>query len=119
MEKIVIVLSLFSFSLWANTEIQITQTLEETCLSCHAQQQIPNSLIYKRYLMQYSTDERMEEAILSYMKTPSKETSIMPPQFFLKFPMKEKLQLDDVKLRNGIKKYLKRFDIKKHIIIEE
>lgn len=118
MGKVVLFLFLYfmTVSLSANIE---TDTLDDTCLSCHAQQQIPNSLIYKRYLMQYSTDKRMEEAIFNYMKSPSKETSIMPPQFFLKFPMKEKLQLDDLKLHNDIKKYLKRFDIKEHIIIEK
>lgn len=119
MEKIVIALSLFTFSLWGNSEIQITKTLDDTCLSCHAQQQIPNRLVYKRYLMQYSTDKRMEEAIFTYLKNPSKKTSIMPPQFFLKFPMKEKLHLDDYQLRNGIRNYLKRFDLKAHIIIEK
>jgi len=119
MGKIIIVLSLFTFSLWANTESHTIKTLDETCLSCHAQQQIPNGLIYRRYLMKYSTDKRMEQAIFKYLKNPSKETSIMPPQFFLKFPMKEKLQLDDRKLNGIIKKYLKKFDIKEHIIIEK
>jgi len=115
MEKIVIILSMLSLFVCANTDTQI----DKTCLSCHRQQQIPNGLIYRRYLMQYSTDRRMEEAIFKYLKNPSKETSIMPPQFFLKFPMKEKLQLDDLKLHDSITKYLQRFDIKEHIIIEK
>jgi cytochrome c1 len=119
MEKIIMVLSLFTFSLWANTEMQTTKTLEETCLSCHAQQQIPNGLIYKRYLMQYSTDRRMEKAMFKYLKNPNKKTSIMPPQFFLKFPMKEKLDIDDKTLQTHIQNYLKKFDIRKHIIIEK
>ena len=112
-------LSMLSLFVCANTDTQIDKSIDKTCLSCHIQQQIPNGLIYRRYLMQYSTDRRMEEAIFKYLKNPSKETSIMPPQFFLKFPMKEKLQLDDRKLHDSIKKYLKKFDIKEHIIIEK
>ena len=90
-----------------------------TCLSCHQQQQIPSSLIYKRYLMKYSTDKRMEEAIFIYMKDPKKENSIMPAPFFLKFPMKEKIDLDDDTLRKHIKSYLELFDIKKKLMLEE
>ncbi len=119
MGKIVLLLSFFTLVLWADTETISANTLEDTCLSCHAQQQIPNGLIYRRYLMKYSTDKRMEEAIFKYMKNLSKATSIMPPQFFLKFPMKEKLYLDDKTLRTNIQKYLQKYDIRKHIIIEE
>jgi len=117
MGKIVIILSILSLFVCANTETKIDKTIDETCLSCHRQQQIPNGLIYRRYLMQYSTDIRMEEAIFKYLKNPSKETSIMPPQFFLKFPIKDTLELDELKLHNSIKKYLKRFDIKEHLIL--
>ena len=119
MEKIVIVLSFCTFYVLANTNTKIMENLDATCLSCHAQQQIPNRLIYKRYLMQYSTDNRMEEAIFRYLKNPNKETSIMPPQFFLKFPMKERLELDDTRLKINIREYLKKFNIREHIIIEK
>lgn len=119
MGKIVLIVSFLTLVLWADSEAHSMHSLENTCLSCHAQQQIPNGLIYRRYLMKYSTDGRMEEAIFSYLKNPSKKTSIMPPQFFLKFPMKEKLDLDDKTLRVNIQKYLQKYDIRKHIIIEE
>jgi len=119
MEKIVIVISLCTFYLFANADTQTMINLDSACLSCHAQQQIPNGLIYKRYLMQYSTDKRMEKAMLKYLKNPSKETSIMPPQFFLKFPMKEKFELDDIVLKTNIREYLNKFNIREHIIIEK
>lgn len=119
MEKIVIVISLCTFYLFANTDAQSMKNLDSACLSCHTQQQIPNRLIYKRYLMLYSTDKRMEKAMFKYLKNPAKETSIMPPQFFLKFPMKEKLELDDMVLKINIREYLKKFNIREHIIIEK
>ncbi len=91
--------------------------LDMACLSCHKQQQIPSELIYKRYLMNYSTSKYIEEAMFSYLKKPSKESSIMPPQFFLKFPMKKASKLSDEDLRKEIKAYIKRFDIKKKLIL--
>ena len=119
MEKIVIVLSFCTFYVLANTNTKIMENLDATCLSCHAQQQIPNRLIYKRYLMQYSTDNRMEEAIFSYLKNPNKETSIMPPQFFLKFPMKEALVLDKKVLEENIQMFFETFDVKKKLILKK
>ena len=93
--------------------------LENDCLACHKAQQIPSNLIYRRYLMKYSTEYKMEQAIYTYLKDPQKTTSIMPPQFFLKFPMKEALKLDDDRLKADIKAYLKKFDIKKKLILEK
>lgn len=118
MVKIVFVLSLFTLFLSANTDKKSINNLEINCLSCHVQQQIPSEHIYRRYLMKYSTDKRIEEAIFSYLRYPNKDTSIMPPQFFLKFPMKKKLKLDETVLRTNIQEYLKKFDIKEHIIVE-
>jgi len=94
-------------------------TLKQDCLSCHKAQQIPSNLIYKRYLMKYSTDARMQEVMFRYLKNPNKENSIMPPQFFLKFPMKESLPLNDETLKRDIKSYLEQFDVKKKLILEE
>ena len=93
-------------------------SLENDCLSCHKAQQIPSNLIYRRYLMNYSTEDRMENAIFKYIKNPKKTTSIMPPQFFLKFPMKSALHLEDERLHKNIKAYLKEFDIRKKFILK-
>jgi len=96
-----------------------TDALENDCLSCHKAQQIPSNLIYRRYLMKYSTEARIEDAIYTYLKNPQKSTSIMPPQFFLKFPMKEALNLEDERLHKDIKAYLETFDSKKKLILKK
>jgi hypothetical protein len=119
MGKIVIILGFLSLFLFAEESNSHDHSFKDTCLSCHQQQQIPNALMYKRYLMKYSTDKRMEEAMFTYMKDPKKEHSIMPAPFFLKFPMKEKISLDERTLRKHIQAYLELFDIKKKLMLEE
>ena len=94
-------------------------SLQSDCLSCHKIQQIPNSLIYRRYLMKYSTQSQIEYAIFTYLKNPQKEISIMPPQFFLKFPMKQFHDTKDRVLHQNIKAYIKKFDIKKKLILKK
>ncbi len=105
------------FTVAAESE-EMPKTLQDACLACHIRQQVPSELIYRRYLMKYSTNERMEEAMLAYLKKPEKKRSIMPRQFFLKFPMKEALQRDEKVLRKEIRAYLERFDVKKKLLLE-
>ena len=93
-------------------------SLEKNCLSCHKAQQIPNHLIYRRYLLKYSTEESMQKEIFSYLQNPQKSISIMPPQFFLKFPMKDASKLKEEQLKIDIKAFLKMFDIKKKLRLD-
>jgi len=119
MGKIVLILGLVSFYLYAEELSIQKQSVEKNCLNCHQQQQIPSSLIHKRYLMKYSTAKRMEEAIFTYLKHPDRDHSIMPSAFFSKFPMKEAATVDDNSLRKYIQNYIKTFDIKKKLVLEK
>ncbi|NOZ91009.1 MAG: hypothetical protein GXO60_06965 [Epsilonproteobacteria bacterium] len=91
--------------------------LEKTCLNCHKKQQIPSELIYRRYLMRYSDNQLIKDKILKYLKNPNKTESIMPNQFFLKFPMKNKIDLNDTALYQEVEEYMNFFDIRKKLIL--
>jgi hypothetical protein len=107
MGKIVVVLILLGIFLEAD--------VQKSCLGCHEKNQIPSELIYKRYLMKYSTNSSMQEAIFNYLKSPLKKESIMPPVFFLKFPMKKRMQMEDDALKMEIEAFLKQYDIRKRL----
>ncbi len=94
-----------------------TKQLQQECLQCHQKQQIPNEMVYRRYLSIYSTHARIKEAMVTYLKNPQKEHSIMPSQFFLKFPMKEKQNIDEERLIKDVELYLDMFDIKKKLAL--
>ena len=117
MGKIVVIFAILTATIFAESENR--DSLDKNCLACHQKQQIPSTLIYRRYLMKYSTSAEIEEAIFRYLKNPKKENSIMPPQFFLKFPMKEKVELEDVTLKRNIRAYLKKFDVKQFLILDK
>jgi len=116
MEKIIIMILLLFVSVHGEN---LTSDFETTCLACHKKQQIPNTLIYRRYLMKYSTSERIEKAMIQYMLAPDKVHSIMPPQFFLKFPMKEALPLDEKDLKIYVNTFIKKYDVKQYLILEK
>jgi len=97
MGKIILFLLLFCLGAYAQESEEMI--LENRCLSCHVKQQIPSELIYRRYLMKYSTKKAITEAMLSYLINPKKPDSIMPSQFFLKFPMKPSLGFSEATLK--------------------
>jgi Fe-S cluster assembly ATPase SufC len=65
--------------------------------------------------MNYSSKKRVKEKIFAYLQNPSKENSIMPAQFFLKFMMKEKSQLSDKQMSQLIDAYIEHYDISKKL----
>jgi len=109
---------MFSLDAFAGTiTIKDKQQVQQNCLQCHNQEQIPNALIYRRYLMKYSTKEAMQTAILKYLKNPKQENSIMPHPFFSKFSMKEESDLNDESLKKNIQTFLNTFDLKKKLVL--
>jgi len=96
----------------AQTELQIN------CLNCHFKQKIPSELIYRRYLQKYSTHSTIKAKLLSYLKKPTQKNSIMPKQFFLKFPEKKALDLNQTILVKSINEYLDYFDIKNQLFLK-
>jgi len=93
------------------------EILQKNCMACHVKQKIPSELIYRRYLRKYSTHKAIKETLLSYLRNPSKKTSIMPKQFFLKFPEKKGLDLNETALSESIDAYLDYFDVRKKLIL--
>lgn len=108
---------MFYAGLYGNESSKGDQDLQNKCLHCHIQQQIPDELIYGRYLMKYSTVDGMRKAIKEYLKNPKKENSIMPLPFFLKFPMKEVSDLNDETLEKNIDAFLDALDVKKKLVL--
>ena len=92
-----------------------TSRVQNNCLSCHQEQKIPSELLYRRYLLKYSTDNNIKTHLLNYLKNPKKENSIMPKQFFLKFPEKKLLDLNETSLQESIDDYLNYFDVRKKL----
>ena len=119
MGKIIFFCTVLYAGLYAEESTSAQQQLQTNCLLCHAEDQIPNTLIYRRYLMKYSTKEAVSKAILKYLKDPKKENSIMPPPFFSKFPMKETLDLDDATLEQNIRTFMEMFDVKNKLVLPQ
>jgi len=117
MEKVIIKSLLIGTFIITSSNAEVPTIIQNNCLACHTKQKIPSELIYRRYLLKYSTNEKIKESLFGYLKNPKKETSIMPKQFFLKFPEKAALDLNDTALSESIDVYLEYFDVKKKLVL--
>jgi hypothetical protein len=116
MVKTLLLTTIIGTNLTAQTALFST-LLQKNCLNCHTQQQIPNELIYRRYLVKYSTHKAIKQTLLDYLKNPKKENSIMPTPFFLKFSQKKAMDLNETELNKNIDEFLDYFDIRKKLVL--
>lgn len=119
MVKIIFIFSLLIVGLFAETAKPKQNASLEKCLSCHKKEQIPNRLIYRRYLMKYSTKEATLKAIIKYMKDPQKKNSVMPPPFFIKFGMKKRSDMCAEDLEEGVRAFIEKLDMKKRLVLPQ
>jgi len=122
MVKSIILFLIVLCSLWSSEKavdltVERYSVLKRDCLRCHKTQKIPSEATYRRYLRKYSSKATIKEKMLAYLKAPSIKSSIMPPQFFGKFPIKEVSQLKEEALRDRIDDYIDYFDINKKLFI--
>ncbi len=114
MVKIMMLTTACVFLLFGN-EQQVSPELENDCLRCHQTHNIPSEIIYRRYLLHYSSKETIKKKMVAYLTNPSKADSIMPPQFFDKFPPKEPNKLTQERLQQRVDEYILYFDINKKL----
>jgi hypothetical protein len=93
--------------------------LKRDCLECHTLHSIPSEMIYRRYLMSYSSKDKIKKRIFEYLQNPNPKTSIMPPQFFLKFTMKRKSLLEESIMRERIDEFISHYDVEGRISISK
>jgi hypothetical protein len=105
-KKFLLIIMLFSYSLFANEFI-------ENCTSCHNLRQL--QMFHKKYLLKYSSQAKIKQAMIEYIKNPSQEKSVMPFGFIRRFGVKPKLDFNQKALNKTIDIYLNTFDIKKII----
>ena len=117
MKRLILLIATLSTLLPA--QLPVDPVLEANCLGCHREQKLPDNLIYRRYLLRYSSPERIEKALTAYLRHPDKARSIMPPEFFLRFPLKYPLMLENTVLRESVRKYLKYFNVRRRLRLEK
>ena len=88
------------------------------CAVCHEKSAPPLSLIYRRYLMLYSSKERIQKRMIDFLSAPSKAKSAMPEGMKNRFnPQKHPVFIPRV-ARKAVDKLIEQENLVSRIIFE-
>ncbi len=116
MEQIrVVVLLLFLVDLRAKENviqpIPAGQIYRQNCLQCHQKLSFNLKQVYFDYLLKYSSEKAVKLALIDYLKSPNKDTSVMSKEYIRRFGVKKPTSLTDEELEKAIDYYWKRYTV--------
>lgn len=91
---------------------------ERRCLTCHEVSAPPLSLVYRRYLMLYSSKDRIEKRMVSFLTAPSKEKSSMPEGMKNRFNPQNHPVFEKEEARRAVKRVIEKEDLIKRIVVK-
>ncbi len=108
MVRVFFILSLFSILVFAKNEKNIYET---NCVKCHSKIPVTIDKYFYRYLLKYSSEKDVKEAMFDYLKNPTIEKTIMSESLVKRFGIKRKTKLSDEKLEEALDAYWDRYKI--------
>ena len=109
MVKMILILFLSISFLMAEQNNDIIYDLN--CVGCHKKMPVTIDKYFYRYLLKYSSETKVKEAMFSYLKNPTKEETIMAESFITRFGVKKKTNLTDDKLNEALDSYWEKYKI--------
>ena len=104
MVKLLLIFAL-SISLHAKT------LYEYNCVSCHEGMTITLDKFFFRYLLKYSSEEKVKRAMMDYLKDPKAENSILEPWLISRIGVKKRTTLSDKELQNALNEYWETYKV--------
>lgn len=84
---------------------------ERDCVSCHEGMTITLDKFFFRYLLKYSSEERVKNAMTRYFKEPNADESILEPWLIKRIGVKKRTSLNEAQLREALDEYWKTYTV--------
>ncbi len=84
---------------------------KKNCLSCHANLSFTLENIFFKYLLKYSSEISVKNALVDFLKNPNEDTSVMSKSYIRSFGIKNRTNLSDQKLNKAIGLYWDRYKV--------
>lgn len=101
MGKVVRILTLILI----NLTLLLSNPYQSNCLKCHRDMVVGIDKFFYRYLLIYSSEREVKEALFEYMKNPTESKSTLAKALLNRFGVKAKTTLSDKELREAIDIY--------------
>ncbi len=107
----------FIFVLLLECMIAKEDTALKRCAVCHESKAPPLSRIYRRYLMLYSSKERIRNKMVDFLVSPSLQKSAMPLGMRKRFNPQAHPAYSKTVAKEAAKELIEKFDIVPRIIV--
>ena len=104
MARLILMAILFCMSVQANV-------YEQNCMACHKELPVSIDKYFYRYLLKFSSQKDVKQAMEEYLKNPQKETTIMPEAFIRRFGVKQPTTLTQKQLEEALDTYWEKYKI--------
>ncbi len=84
---------------------------EENCLSCHNHLSFTLENIFFKYLLKYSSEISVKNAMIDYLKNPNPDTTVMPKSYVRVFGIKKPSKLSDEELKKAVDIYWEKYKV--------
>ncbi len=84
---------------------------QTNCITCHKKLPVSIDKYFYHYLLKYSSERGVKEAMASYLKTPSKEKTVMSAAFISRFGIKKPTKLTNEELKEAIDIYWQTYKV--------
>lgn len=106
MVKITFVALLLVSSVFAKTGVY-----EKNCIACHEDMAVKIDKFFYRYLLKYSSETEVKNAMKMYLKNPKAENSILVDGLINRFGVKKKTTLNDEQLQEALDTYWEQYKV--------
>jgi hypothetical protein len=88
-----------------------TGIYEKNCIPCHEDMAVKIDKFFYRYLLKYSSEMEVKNAMTKYLKNPKTENSILVDGLINRFGVKKKTTLNDAQLQEALDTYWDQYKI--------
>ncbi len=85
---------------------------EKNCLKCHKKLEVGIDKFFYRYLLVYSSKQKLKKALKEYLKRPTKQKSLLADGLIRRFGVKKPSKLSEKKLQKAIDEYWEKYNLK-------
>jgi len=99
---------LLAGGLWADSGKEV---FARNCVACHRKLPVTLENFFFNYLLKYSSERRVKEALYSFIKHPTKKKALASEELITQYGLMPKSRLSDTDLRKAIDAYWETYKV--------
>ena len=83
----------------------------QNCVECHRKLPVALDKFFFNYLLKYSSERRVKEALVKFIKNPTKKKALASEELINEYGLMPKTTLSDTNLRKAIDVYWEKYKV--------